>query len=412
MARARALAREKMTVKLPRWTTYPALAVLIGMAILAVPKPRRAPSHGAAARARAQRLELTDLKADQSQAAGFAILVRDFLPDGHVTDGSVDYRAEVQAVLDASSGEVVRLPNFPLRMDSREGTGFALMLPPGLRLEGSGESELVSVQPGIQLLRAEGVDGMLLENFILRGVDQEGRNMSHGLVQITGGTDLVMRGLRVVGADADGITVTHVSAVSVENCVVKGVSGAGIHLNDCAGGVVHNNRVSDFGGHEWGGQIVGAGIQLSSCRNIICSDNEISRGTGAGILCDTTSVGQAPELNVLRGNTIEFVNNPGNPAHSGGIRCINDTDRQGTGTRITGNRVRDCGQHGLYIEGHGGSMVRGNTFLRSARSALYVGRIDGLELIGNEIDGQQGSGGRWSSVELSSAATNVIQGPR
>ncbi len=46
--------------------------------------------------------------------------------------------------------------------------------------------------------------------------------MSHGLVQITGGTDLVMRGLRVVGADADGIAVTHVSAVSVENCVVKG----------------------------------------------------------------------------------------------------------------------------------------------------------------------------------------------
>ena len=97
--------------------------------------------------------------------------------------------------------------------------------------------------------------------------------------------------------DSDGISLRQVSGATIEGCIVERTARAGIRLDGCDNGVVRSNIVRTFGGYRGDdGLSFGAGIQLSSNRNLVCSGNVISEGLGVGILSLLT----APEGSPIR----------------------------------------------------------------------------------------------------------------
>lgn len=398
-------------MKLPRWTTYPALAVLLVIAIVALPQGKNELSRGAAQRARSQRVALTPGSSATDQKS-FARSVVEFLPAGYVMDGSVDYRAQVQQAIDAAAGGTLHLPDFPIRVGATPGQRYALIVRSGMTLLGSPSSELVTTQGAIQVLRAENPSGLVFEGFTVRGIGSGGHSLAHGLVQVTGGQDVRVEGLLVQGADADGIAIANARGASLVGNTVEGASKSSLYLSNCEGGVVRGNIVRDFGGHSLGGNRIGAGIQLSSNQNVVCSDNVISEGVGVGILCNANSGGAKPGGNILRGNRIENVSNPTNMNVSGGIRCTNSAADKATSTLITGNSLRGCGVYGLYIENHGGSAILGNLIVESVRTGILVSSIQDLQILDNVVLNSDASqnGGQAAIYLLNNAERVRCQG--
>ena len=398
-------------MKLPRWTTFPALAVLLVMAIVALPQGKNELSRGAAQRARSGRVALNP-GATATDQKSFARSVVEFLPSGYVTDGSVDYRAQVQAAIEASAGGTLHLPDFPIRVSGTPGQRYALLLRQGMRVLGSPSSELLTTQGAIQVLRAENVDGLVLSGFTVRGIGSGGASLGHGLVQVTGGNDVRVEGLTVIGADADGIAIANVRGATLEGNTIEGASKSSLYLSGCEGGVVRGNIVRDFGGHSLGGNPIGAGIQLSSNKNVVCSDNVISDGVGIGILCNANNGGQKPDGNILRGNRIHSVSNPTNINVSCGIRCTNGAADKATSTLITGNSLRGCGIYGIYLENHGGSAVLGNLVVESVRTGILVSSIQDLQILDNVVLNSDASqnGGQAAIYLLNNAERVRCQG--
>ncbi len=396
-------------MKLPRWTTYPAIFVLLAIAIIGLPRGSVDRSQSAASRARSGRVALTAAPATQVDNKSFARSVVEFLPPGYVTDGSVDYRAQVQAAIHGSAGGTLTLPDFPIRIGRAQGANYGLIVRDGMRIAGSSAAELVASEGGFQLLRAENINGLVLSGFTIRGIDSGGSNLAHGLVQVSGGSDLSIRGLKIVGADADGLAISEVSGVIVEGCTIERASKSGIYLAGCDGAIVRGNIVRNFGGHLLAGnKPVGTGVQLSSSSNVVCSDNVISSGIGIGILCNANSGGKKPSGNILRGNRITSVKNSDNIAISGGIRCANGASDKATCTLVSGNSLRDCGVQGIYMENHSASAVIGNLVVESVRTGILVSTIQDLQVLDNVVlNSDTSQNGGQSAIYLINHAERV-----
>ena len=388
-------------MKLPRWTTYPAIAIILLLVVMAIPQSKR--GRGAALSKRqaidtsatSGAAQLLPSEGSVAPGVGLNLRVIDFLPAGFVTDGSVDYRAALQLAIDASAGKRLELPSFPLRVGRTPGQKYGVRLSSGLQLVGSPSSVLQTTQKGLQLLRGQGVENVSLEGFTLRGPGGTGQAMAHGLLQVTGGTNIRVTGLTILGADADGIAFAQLQGCSVERCAVLGASKSGIYLSNCTGGIVANNRVESFGGHILpDGKPVGVGIQLSSNSGVLCEGNIIREGTGVGILCNALGGGAKPDGNLLSGNLVSDVRNPTYLGVSGGIRLANGNADKQTETVVSGNRVTRCGANGIYVENHGGTTVIGNLVSYSDRAGILISMIDGVYVSENLVraSGQAPSG--------------------
>lgn len=333
----------------------------------------------------------------------------DYLPVGHVKDASVDYTAAVQAALDAAANNTLVLPPFPVLVSRAGAANWCLRATRPMTVRGSEGAELRERDGAVQILRFEAVDGLLLTDFTLRGVPADGQNLAHGLLQITGGSEVTVERVHVADSDADGIAVAGVDGVLVSGCSVRGVSKAGIYLSSCRRGRVVQNLVADFGGQVTAaGQVVGAGIQLSSNTDVLCSGNTVSDGTGSGILCNGLTSGTAPLGNVISGNLIERVSNPSNIDGSSGIRCANGCPDKVTQTLVAGNSIRSCGAYGLFIENHGSSFVTGNVIVASDRSGLVVSTIERLLVAQNAVYGSgQAQSGPGYGIHLINGARSV-----
>lgn len=327
--------------------------------------------------------------------SGTVVELATILPGDAVEDGSVDYTVEVQQAIDLAAGGTLRLPPFPILVSRRSGQTWCLRSTQGLVIEGSPASCLIETSGRVQILRFEGANGLRLRGFGLEGTGASGNGLAHGLLQITGGEDVYVEGLRIHGADADGIAIAAVQHVRVRGCEVEGSSKAGIYLAACEDAVVEDNLVRGGTGHYLpGGKPVGAGIQLSSCVHVVCRGNVIAGGVGVGILCNANQGAAAPQSNHLVGNLIHDVRNPRNPNVSGGIRLANGASEKRTFTRVAGNTIRHCGNFGVFLENHDGVQVVDNLIRESDRTGVVVSTLHGGELRRNTIleSGAAGTG--------------------
>ncbi|MEM9378718.1 MAG: right-handed parallel beta-helix repeat-containing protein [Planctomycetota bacterium] len=307
---------------------------------------------------------------------GAPVRLVEFLPQGYVTDASVDYSVAVRTAIAEAAGGTLVLPSFPVLVSAPEGDDTCLRIVASMTIEGTGGAALVERAGGVQVVRAEEVDRVTLRGFHVIGNGFGGQGLAHGLVQVWRGRNVTLDGLTVSSADADGIALARVEDAIVTNCRVDRASKAGIYVNQSERVVVRGNHVTRFGGHQTsGGVLVGVGIQLSSNRDLVCASNVVAEGTGIGILCNALVGGATPVGNVVTGNRITELANPGLMSSSAGIRLANGAPEKFTQTVVRGNSIRDCGSFGIYLENHDGALVSGNSIAESERNGILVSTI-------------------------------------
>ncbi|MEO6710113.1 MAG: right-handed parallel beta-helix repeat-containing protein, partial [Planctomycetota bacterium] len=325
--------------------------------------------------------------APTQQALPLALELVSFLPVNAVRDASIDYTVCVQAALDASAGRTLHLAPYPVKVSKRPGTKICLTARKPMRIEGSPGSALVETSGASMILFCENIAGLRLSGFTLRGNGAAGVGQAHGILQVTGGSDIVIDGVNAECSDADGIVIANASDVRVVNCRVSRCSKAGIYLSNCTRASVTGNLVSDMIGHTVpDGRICGAAMQLSGNRGLVCSSNVLDTGIGIGILCNANENQPKPEGNVIANNRIRGFHNPTNMNVSCGIRLENSNADMRTSSLVEGNSIDDCGIYGILVENHDGAVVRGNTVRRSERSGLVIGRVQGTWIEGNYFE--------------------------
>lgn len=334
---------------------------------------------------------------------------RAWLPASAVTDGSVDYTSELQAALDAAAGRTLLLPPFPVLVAPRPGQKACLVVRAPTAIVGTAGSELRERTGGVQLLRCEDVHGLRLANFRLSGNGGVGRSLAHGTLQITRGSDVRVEGLTIEDADADALAVSQVTDLIVTGCFVRRASKAGLYVTQCERVVLTGNVVSDTLGHVIpDGRTVGAAVQLWSNREVVCADNVLVRGVGAGIYVSANAKAGAPLGTTIADNRIAEFRNGLNEQVSGGILLTNPTQDAATHTLVTGNSVAACGAHGLFLTGHDGALIANNSVVCSEGSGVVVEHARGVVLQGNAIHNSDtlNQGGQ-AHIELRPTAERV-----
>lgn len=387
---------------------------LVMVAFVAIPSATRGPVPAVAPTSTTSTSSITTTIA-RSWPSPF-VSVLDYLPRDAVTDGSVDYTVGLQTAIDSAVGRTLVLPDFPLLVSKRPGQTHCLLVTRPITITGVAGSVLREIEGAVQILRIDTADGVLLENFTLQGKGGQGQGLAHGLLQVWRGTGVTVRGVTAQDSDADGIVIANVTGARIVDCRAVRTSKSGVYMTQCKGGVVQGCIVEDGRGHRTlQGNLVGAGIQLSSNTGLVCSGNVVRGGVGIGILCDANDPSIPPAGCVITGNRVENVRNPENMDASCGIRLQNlALSTAETQTLVVGNSISNCGVYGIYVENHGRSSVVGNTIRSSERSGLVIGKVDGVFVSGNTIlDSDVGRYGNCASIYLINNARNVeIRGNR
>lgn len=348
-----------------------------------------------------------------SSALSRTVHLIDVLPPGFVVDGSVDYSNEVRAAFAAAARGTLVLPNFPVLVSRATGQNWCVRVEAPMLVTGSPTATLVEKQGGVQLLRVQNADGFTIRDVTLRGRTFQGQGLAHGLLQVFGGKDVVIDRVKIDGCDADGIAVANVEGVSISSCVVLRASKSAIYVNGSTRARVVANEIAAFGGHRTPqGAVVGTGIQLSSNRDVVCSDNVLQSGTGIGILVNALDSGAAPVGTVLTANRIVGVTNPSNNNVSCGIRLANGSGDGRTQSLVSGNSLRGCGVHGIYVENHPGALVTNNTVAESERSGIVVATGQDVVVTGNVVlnSGTSGLTNVHQVQLINQAAGTVVRG--
>ena len=310
----------------------------------------------------------------------------DYLPRVLVRDGSVDYTARVQAALVAARGRTLVLPAFPVLVAPPPGKTHCLLVDGPIAIVGSPDSALVERTGRVQLLRCENAQGVRLESFALVGVGGVGAGLAHGTLQVWRCRDVLVRDVRVLDSDADGMAIADSENVRVEHCVVERASKAAIYLSRCNASVVAGNIVRDVVGHVApNGEKVGTGILLLSNRDVVCTGNLLVSGVGTGILCGANEGLGKPDGALIASNLVRGFANPTNALVACGIALANVDADHATRVVVEGNQILDCGPHGILAENHDAAIVRGNTLHGSALSAIVVGHARDVAVLDNTL---------------------------
>lgn len=334
----------------------------------------------------------------------------DYLPSDFVTDGSVDYSLSVRAAFLAAAHGVLKLPSFPVRVSRATGQNWCILVEHPMLVVGGPASALVESEGGVQLLRVRNVERFKIRDVTLRGRAAQGQGLAHGLLQVFGGRSVEIENVQIDGSDADGIAVAQCDGVLVQGCTVARASKSAIYVNGSSRVRVTANEVIAFGGHRTpSGVVVGAGIQLSSNRDVICSGNVVQGGTGVGILVNALESGPAPVGTVVTSNRITQTTNPTNSHVSSGIRLANGSGDGRTQTVVSGNSLRACGAFGIYVENHHGALVSQNSIVESERSGILVSSVQDAVIVDNVILNSGTSGlSSYHQIHLLNQASGVV----
>jgi hypothetical protein len=310
----------------------------------------------------------------------------EFLPRNPVRDGSVDYTDRVQDALDAAAGRTLVLAPFPVRVTPQDGANHCLLVAQPMTIVGLPGSALIENTGAVQLLRCENVDGLRLEGFTLRGIGGVGHGLAHGTLQVWRCRNVSLRGVCVEDSDADGIAIADSDDVRVSQCVVARASKAAIYLSRCSRAIVESNSVRDVAGHVApNGEKVGTGILLLSNHDVVCANNVLVGGIGAGILCGAGANLGPPDGALITSNSIRGFANPENAQVACGVLLANTDPNQATRVVVEGNQIRDCGPHGILAENHDACVLRGNTIQASALSAIAIGHASHVLVADNAL---------------------------
>lgn len=334
----------------------------------------------------------------------------DYLPRVLVRDGSVDYTTRVQAAIDAARGRTLVLPAFPVRVAAPDGKTHCLLIDGPIAIVGSPGSALIERAGRVQLLRCENAQGVRLESFALVGAGGVGTGLGHGLLQAWRCRDVLVRDVRVLDSDADGIAIADSENVRVEQCVVERASKAAIYLSHCSGSVVANNIVRDLVGHiASNGEKVGTGVLLLSNRDVVCASNVLVGGVGTGILCGAIPGLGKPDGALIASNLVRGYANAENALVASGIALANVDPDHATRVVVQGNEILDCGPHGILAENHDAAVLRDNTIHESELSAIVVGHALSVVVVDNTlIDSNQALFAGQAGVYLHSTTSGVL----
>jgi hypothetical protein len=338
------------------------------------------------------------------------VALLDFLPPGFVTDGSVDYSEAVREAFLAAAHGTLTLPNFPVRVSRANNQAWCVLVEAPMLVTGSPSSALIERDGAVQLLRVRNVDGFTIRDVTLRGRPGQGQGLAHGLLQVIGGRSIHIERVRVDGCDADGIAVAQSEGVCIQGCTVSRASKSALYVNSSTRVRVAANEVLAFGGHRTSsGVVVGAGIQLSSNRDVVCTENVVQGGTGVGILVNSLESGGAPVGTVVTANRVTNTTNPTNSNVSSGIRLANGSGDGRTQTIVSGNSLRGCGAFGVYIENHHGALISQNSIVESERSGIMVASVQDAIVIDNVVLNSGTSGlSSFHQVHLINQANGVV----
>ncbi|MCC7015005.1 MAG: right-handed parallel beta-helix repeat-containing protein [Planctomycetes bacterium] len=341
---------------------------------------------------------------------GTPLDVASFLPAGASLTGNVDYTAHVQRALDAARGRTLLLPAFPILVNPPPGKTQCLLVNGPVRIVGTPGAELRTATPAVQLLRVQNAASVRLESFQVRGTGGIGRRLAHGLVQLWRCEDVLVRGVTVSDADADGLAIADSSDVRIESCTVVRGSKAGLYLSNCSGAVVAGNVVRDCVGHvASNGLTVGSGILLLSNVDLVCSSNVVVGGVGPGILCGSNDAQRATDGVLIANNRIRGCANVANPATSGGIQLANVQPEHRTHVVVAHNSIRSCGLNGIVVDNHDGAVIQGNVIEDSWMSAISVGHSIGVRIEDNTIvDGNESGASGQAAVYLQAHARGCV----
>lgn len=345
-----------------------------------------------------------------SSALSARVHLIDHLPPGFVTDGSVDYSSGVREAFACAADGTLILPNFPVLVSRKQGQNWCVLIDAPMLVEGSPRSALVEAQGGVQLLRVENVTGFTIHDVTLKGRAVAGQGLAHGLLQVFGGAEILIERVRIAGSDADGIAVSGASGVCITACSVSHASKSALYVNASSRVRIAQNDLVAFGGQRTNaGAVVGTGIQISSNRDVVCSQNVLKSGIGVGILVNALDGGAAPVGTIVSENRISDVSNPTNGNVSCGIRLANGSGDGRTQTVVNGNSLRGCGIYGIYVENHHGALVTNNSVVESERSGIVVASVQGAVVTGNIVLNSGTSGlTNYAQVQLINQASGVV----
>lgn len=299
-------------------------------------------------------------------AEGVADVTR-FLPEGFVRDGSVAYRAEIQAAIDAAARDGLAL-HFPAMVYAADEAGWELRSGSALRLGNAVFRLGESCEKDGAVFHGQDVTGVTLDGgeivgrndawkdgVNIRGIHIFGRSTR---VRISGlrCRDLSSNGVGIFGAEDCFIRDVWLRDVIVENCckryadyLSKEKGEAGSVREDQ--GDVALYFVEDF-------LVQGCrfersrsdGTHFFRCRNGQITDNRIYRAKMGGYFIETC------EAVVGRGNVMLENGSRGVTIERGSIDCI-----------FSDNIVRASGREGLWAPDCIGLVVTGNVFDRNGR---------------------------------------------
>ncbi len=179
-----------------------------------------------------------------------------------------------------------------------------------------------------------------------------------------------------------------------------GIPGSAVDARQCGGGfIVAGNRSTDCG------RIGAAAFELNASHGVLLEDNEVTGAGGPAIRLRDCSGSR------INGNEIRGDADASRPrAGSGGVIVEGDGARR---VRVTDNRVHGVRDPGVRIDGGSGIRVVGNE-IQDCGEGIRVGDARGVVVVGNDCRDNGGGGIRVEdSVKRGVVSLNyaILNGP-
>ena len=262
------------------------------------------------------------------------------------TEPAGDVTETLQAMIDdaAAAGEPLVLP--PGRF-----VCATLTLRHGSRVSGTGSSTVLVAAGAGPLLRADGADGITIENLILDGAHLPPvAGATPALVALVGCRRAAVLHVEIRNSGGTGILLDGASG-RVAFCRVAFAADAAVHAIDCAGLEIAMNEISDCGNN---------GIQVwrrqTAEDGAVVHANRISRIAARG---------------------------GGSGQNGNGINVF-----RAAGVSVTGNRITDCAYSAIRGNAASDIHITGNSCQRLGEVAIYAEfGFEGALIAQNLVDG-------------------------
>jgi parallel beta-helix repeat protein len=183
-----------------------------------------------------------------------------------------------------------------------------------------------------------------------------------GCVVITGGS-FRLHGNRIASLSGPAVVIGGGSQVDIADNTIAEGSGAGIVMGAGARGSIIGNKISDL--PEYG---------------------LIVRG-GASAIVRANTIERSGGMVIAEGARGDFADNTIAASHASAIQVTSGADPE-----VTGNRVKDAGETGLFVYDGGRGRFQDNTIEGSTLSGIVVSSGGAPRLVGNRVKGSKQHG--------------------